>query len=398
MYRVPIILGLVSISVIIFGIAPIAAADAPSLGSRWIGYTELRTNLPGGRHTNVATMRACAVRDDGSGRRVLGEELVTDADTWTQFVGWSPDGKLAVIGRGWESRDNAQWEEEHKAFRMTEGWRSDMLLVDFASNHMTNVTSVERVSEYNSGLFFWPGNPNKLGFQALIGGNSHPFSMDLDGRNKCDLTQNSTEFAYGFSASPDGRRIAYHKSYQVWLADADGSNATHIKTNLPFNFAPQWSPDGEWLMFLAGEHYDCHPHVVHRQGSGLRKLADRQGHRGVVEFLDVFDFHGGSSDVPAWSTDGHSVFYTAKSIDRVELMRVSLAGESQQLTHSEPGTWYYHPQPSRDGKWLVCGTKRQGVRQIGLIRTDGGEPNLLTQLELGWGAMWPSWRPESHEP
>ena len=90
MYRVPIILGLVSISVIIFGIAPIAAADAPSLGSRWIGYTELRTNLPGGRHTNVATMRACAVRDDeadsrsapiGTGQIVLSARHVCPTST-----------------------------------------------------------------------------------------------------------------------------------------------------------------------------------------------------------------------------------------------------------------------------------------------------------------------------
>ena len=54
------------------------------------------------------------------------------------------------------------------------------------------------------------------GFQALIGGDSHPFSMDLDGRNKKDLTENSREFAYGFSASPDGKQIAYHKSYQIY--------------------------------------------------------------------------------------------------------------------------------------------------------------------------------------
>jgi len=43
----------------------------------------------------------------------------------------------------------------------------------------------------------------------------------------------------------------------------------------------------------------------------LRKLADRGGYRRVVEFLDVPDFHGGSSDVPMWTVDGQSVFYTA---------------------------------------------------------------------------------------
>ena len=31
-----------------------------------IGYTELSTNLPGGRHANVVTMRAVVVKADGS--------------------------------------------------------------------------------------------------------------------------------------------------------------------------------------------------------------------------------------------------------------------------------------------------------------------------------------------
>jgi hypothetical protein len=40
-----------------------------------IGYTEFRTDLPGGRHANVKTRRAVVVKADGTGRRVLAEEL-----------------------------------------------------------------------------------------------------------------------------------------------------------------------------------------------------------------------------------------------------------------------------------------------------------------------------------
>src|SRR5579883_1001740 len=204
-----------------------------------IGYTEFRTNLPGGRHANVATMRAAVVHADGTGRRLIAEGLSHEPDSWTQFAGWSPDGRLAIVGRGWESPANARWEEEHHQFRYhADGWLYDMNLVDLATGAATNLTAIDRVSFHNSGLFFWPGEPTKLGFQALIEGNSHPFRMDRDGRNKHDLTRDSKEFAYGFSASKDGRRIAYHKSYQVYVADADGSNARQIVTGHPFNFAP----------------------------------------------------------------------------------------------------------------------------------------------------------------
>lgn len=57
----------------------------------WVGYTELRTNLPGGRHMNVKTMRAVIVSAEGTRRRLLPEELTKEPDTWTQFAGWSPD-------------------------------------------------------------------------------------------------------------------------------------------------------------------------------------------------------------------------------------------------------------------------------------------------------------------
>lgn len=359
-----------------------------------IGYTELRTDLPGGRHANVATMRAAIVGIDGRGRTLIAEDLSRAPDSWTQFAGWSPDGRLAIVGRGWESPDNARWEEEHRQFRYTaEGWLFDMYLVDPAGGPATNLTAIERVSFHNSGLFFWPGDPTKLGFQALIGGNSHPFRMDRDGRNKCDLTEGSREFAYGFVASRDGRRIAYHKSYQVHVADADGSHARHVATGRPFNFGPQWSPDGSRLLFLAGQHEDCHPYVANADGTGVRQLADRNGYRGSIAFLDVPDFHSGSSDVPAWSADGASVYYTASVGASVELFRAGLDGRVERLTRTPDGTLHYHPTPSPDGRYLAYGSMREGVRHLRVLRLADRSERRVTGLRKGRAAMWPHWRP-----
>ena len=104
---------------------------------------------------------------DGSEPRRVAEKLVDDPDAWTQFAGWSPEGDQAIISRGWQDPQNALWEEEHKTFRFEPGkWLLDTCLVDLATSKLVNVTAVERVSHYNSGLFFLPGKQG-LGFTPL---------------------------------------------------------------------------------------------------------------------------------------------------------------------------------------------------------------------------------------
>jgi len=359
-----------------------------------IGYNELRTNLPGGRQANVVTMRPIIIHANGSGRRDLAKDFVSEGDTMTQFAGWSPDGKKAVIGRGWKSKEAAKWEEENKQFRNVDGSvLYDAYLVDIKTGKATNLTAIERVSCYNSGLFYWPDDSTKLGFSALIDGVSHPFKMDIDGSHKTDLTRGSKDFTYGFNASHDGKKIAYHKEYQIYIADADGSNAHHVETGQKFNFGPQWSPDGSWVLFVSGErNTHCDPYLVRSDGTGLRKLADRGGYKGAIEFLDVYDFHEGSSDVPVWSADGKSVFYTALTGKAIELFQVDLAGNIQQLTTSAEGDLNYHPVPSPEGKWLLFGSKRNGVRQLYVMRLSGHQQMRITNLKPGTAAMWASWQ------
>ncbi len=361
-------------------------------GDTWIGYTEYRTNLPT-RYANQVTSRACIVRDDGTSRRELAPQLVTKENTWTQFAGWSPDGTQAIIGCGWEDPENAKWEEENKNFRMTEGWLFDMYLYDMASGTLKNMTEIERVSSYNGGLIFIPGTPPKLGFTALIDGISHPFVMDMDGRNKVDLSKGTKGFAYGFSASPDGKKVAYHQDYKIYVADADGENPHLIDTGNEFNFVPQWSPDGQWIMFVSGEHYNCHPYLARPDGSELRKLADRQGYSGVMTVYDVFDFHGGSSDVPVWCLSGDSVYYTAKIGEAYELMCVSLNGKIEQLTHSQPGVHHYHVKPAPDKQRIAFGSTRTGTRQLYVAGLDASNAQPVTEIPEGHGAMWAHWQP-----
>jgi TolB protein len=107
----------------------------------------------------------------------------------------------------------------------------------------------------------------------------------------------------------------------------------------------------------------------------------------------VYDFHDGSSDLPVWAPDSRSVFYTAKVGSNVELFRVSLDGKAEQLTDTAAGSMHYHPVPSRDGKRLLYGSKRDGVRQLCVMRLSDRKEHRITDLKKGHGAMWASWQP-----
>lgn len=370
-----------------------ATGDEPGLVKSLIGYTELQTNLPGGRHVNVRTMRAMVSQIDGSNRKELAPQLVDDPNAWTQFAGWSPSGAEAIVARGWQDPENAKWEETNRTFRMEPGnWMLDSFLVSLKSKESLNVTAVDRVSHYNGGLFFLPDR-RTLGFTALMNGISKPYLMDLDGRNKRDVSGDGSGFAYGYSASPDGKIISYHENYQIFIANADGTNKQHIPTGNPFNFGPTWSPDGQWLLFLSGEHGHSNPYVVRRDGQDLRKLADQNSYQGWILFLDVDDFHQGSSDTPVWSADGQSVFFTTKTATTTELCQVDLEGKFTQLTTSQEGTLHYHPKPSNDGNWLLYGSMRNGVRQLFVRNLKTSAEHQITRLTKGRGAMWPHWQP-----
>jgi len=370
---------------------PAFGAD-PDPAERLIGYTEGRNDLPGGQFVNWETSRACVIRADGTGRRVLGKELTRKPHSWTQFGGWLPDGSQAIVLSLWESPENAQWEKTHRTFRMTEGWLVDSCLLNLESGRLTNLTSVDRVSIYNTGLFLLPDGSG-FGFTPLIDAVSKPFVMDRDGRNKRDVSGKGDGFAYGYSASPDGQRISYHEDYQIFISDVDGSDKQQIKTGNSFNFVPTWSPDGEWLLFVSGEHYDCHPHLVRKDGTGLQKLADRGGYRGVVERLEFPDFHSESSDVPVWSADGKSVYHTAKVGESIELMQVTLDGTVRQLTKSQAGVRHYHPSPSPDGQWILFGSDRSGTMQLHICRANGSDIRQVTHVPPNSCAMHGHWRP-----
>jgi hypothetical protein len=342
-------------------------------------------------------MRPWLLRADGSGGGELAPGIVNDPDMWCSFEGWSPDGRFALLTRTLNPAENAAYEEANKTFRI-DRWTLDSFLVPMGDGHATaeprNLTPPDAPGRYNP-MFFLRGDATRIGWNPLIDGKQRAYSMQFDGSDRREISTGKETLTYGYALSPDGTRIAYLQNYQIYLANADGSDPRWVDTGQKFNGGYDWSPDGQTLLFVAGKRNNADIYVVKRDGTEWRKLADVGGYESKVSIIDVYDYHDGSSNGPAWTPDGAWILYTARVGSSSQIMRVNLAGHVEQLTSSPDGTANYMPRPSPDGKWICFGSNRDGVRQLYVMSADGRStpPYPITHLAPGSGALWPKWQP-----
>ena len=99
--------------------------------------------------------------------------------------------------------------------------------------------------------------------------------------------------------SPDGRLIAYSSdragNFDIWVQQADGSNAVQVTKNPAHDWQPDWSPDGRQIVFRS-ERGHGGLFVVPALGGPERQIA-------------TFGYH------PRWSPDGSQVlFYSAPAL------------------------------------------------------------------------------------
>ena len=176
--------------------------------------------------------------------------------------------------------------------------------------------------------------------------------------------------------SPDGKKIAFASdragSFEIWVANADGSGAVQMTFQGGHSGSPRWSPDGSRIAFDASI-----------AGSSDIFAIDAGG--GTPKLITQMPAHGHSRSLPSWSADGKSVYFACDMTGRYEVWRASAdGGQEKQVTHQGG----FDPRESPDGKMLYY-TKKRNISSIWKTSPEGGaespvvtDPAALT--DFGW--------------
>jgi Tol biopolymer transport system component len=165
--------------------------------------------------------------------------------------------------------------------------------------------------------------------------NFHTNLFAFDGRAPARSVVASSFGDFNQQYSPDGRRIAFASSrsaegVELWISASDGAGA-HQLTHGPGHWqgSPHWSPDGRQLVFDS-QGLDGHWHIWAIDGDG-----------GVPRQVTR---DGGDQNVPTWSHDGQSLYFSWSPADGT----VGTSGECQSPA---VGRIASHAQATRFSGW-----------------------------------------------
>jgi Tol biopolymer transport system component len=232
--------------------------------------------------------------------------------------------------------------------------------------------SAKQVSSENGPLevLAWTRD-GRIVYRSSAGGEGADiWIMNADGSNAKQLTTGA-RVSRGLAVTPDGRYIIFSSDraghFNLWRVDTDGDNLRQLTAG-DGEFYPQCTPDGRWVVYQSDEVIDPRLWKVPTEGGQPVQLTQTRATK------------------PAVSPDGQMIAYSYLDIDlkpsRWGIGIVSAEGGDRLKRFDFPATVVYRQvRWSPDGQSIAFLNNQSGLSDIWLQPLDGSPPRQLTNFK-----------------
>ncbi len=210
---------------------------------------------------------------------------------------------------------------------------------------------------------------NTVYFSSKRSGGFEIYAIDTNGSNLQRLTSDIGSL-YAPELSPNGEWIIFTNNGDgLWLMRPDGKNPRPLTDRDDID--PTWSPDGSMIAFASSRNGARQLFVMDADGTGIRQVTD-------------LDNMGGRS---TFSPDGTRLaFYRGPAGDH-DIYIINVDGTG--LVQLTDGGDNLGPSWSPDGDWIAFTSFRDGNNEIYIIHPDGTGLTRVTNNPISdWQPRW----------
>jgi len=233
------------------------------------------------------------------------------------------------------------------------------------------------------------GNHNRVGwsaqerlvFAALEQGVYQIFTANADGSQIEQATAAGSDNLQP-AWSPNGRQILFSSgrtgNFELFRANADGSNVTQLTNERGFDEWPVWSPTGQEIAFVSDRDSNEEIYVMNSDGSNLRRVTN----------------HPADDWPAAWSPDGEQLVFASDRDGNWNLFIINVDGSGLQRLTNDPAN-EREPVWAGDGRIAFAGDSRGNwdiyTTTVGAVDTTRENWTQITNAPTD--ERYPEWLP-----